>query len=222
MLTPMRSRSRAPLATIAAAALLAAGLASGCGELKRWAYSAGDRDAWQQPERVVEALAIEPGDAVADLGAGGGYLTFRLAEAVGPEGRVYAVDVDPDMLSHLEERAREEGHAQVKVVRAEAADPKLPEPVDLILTVNTYHHLPAQTGYFRETRRYLRPDGRIAVIELSGKSWFSRWLGHWTDPEEIRAEMEAAGYVRVADHDFLERQSFQVFAPTAMAGGGAR
>jgi len=213
--------SRPPgLAPAAAAALLVAGLASGCGELKRWAYSAGDRDEWQQPERVVEALAIEPGDAVADLGAGGGYFTFRLAEAVGPEGRVYAVDVDPDMLSHLEERAREEGHAQVEVVRAEATDPKLPEPVDLILTVNTYHHLPAPTGYFREVRRYLRPDGRIAVIELSGRSWLLRWLGHWTAPEEIRAEMQAAGYVRVADRDFLERQSFQVFAPTALAGEG--
>ena len=83
---------------VAALAVLLVLLAGGCNKLKRSAYDGFGRDGWQQPDRVIEALALEPGARVADLGAGGGYFTFRLADATGPDGLVYAVDVDPGML----------------------------------------------------------------------------------------------------------------------------
>ena len=83
-------------------------LAAGCGPLRRLGYGGFFRDSWQQPNRVIESLALTPGSRVADLGAGGGYFTWHLAAAVGESGRVYAVDVDADMTSHIEEESREE------------------------------------------------------------------------------------------------------------------
>jgi len=191
-------------------------LAMGCGPLRRLAYGGFSRDSWQQPDRVVESLALSPGAYVADIGSGGGYFTWRLADAVGESGRVYAVDVDPEMTSHLAEQSREKGYPNVQPILAEFDDPLIPEGgVDLIFTCNTYHHLEAREEYFRRAAMYLRPRGRVAVIEFSGHGWFQRLFPHFTAPEDIRAEMEAAGYRRVADFDYLERQSFQVFEHAA-------
>jgi ubiquinone/menaquinone biosynthesis C-methylase UbiE len=189
-------------------------LAAGCGLLRRIGYEGFGRDSWQQPDRVVESLAIAPGLRVADLGAGGGYFTWRLAAAVGESGRVYAIDVDPDMTSHIEEQSREKGFANVLPILAEFDDPLIPEGgVDLIFTCNTYHHFEAREDYFRRAGKYLRRGGRVAVIEHTRHGWLQRWFPHYTEPEVIRAEMEAAGFRRVDAFDYLERQSFQVFEP---------
>ena len=193
-------------------ALLAASLlASGCADLKRLAYEGLGRDRWQQPEKVIDSLALRAGNAIADLGSGGGYFTFRLADAVGAEGTVYAVDVDADMTEYVEERAREAGYGNVRSVLAEYADPLIPEPrVDLIFTCNTYHHLEERAGYFRNAQKYLRPGGRVAIIEYSQGSWLNR--SHYTAAEVIKREMAEAGYRLEREFDFLERQSFLVFA----------
>ncbi|MBW2281318.1 MAG: methyltransferase domain-containing protein [Deltaproteobacteria bacterium] len=187
----------------------------GCTWLKRKAYDGfWGRESWQQPARVIEALGLSPGDRVADLGAGGGYFTFLLAEAVGPQGRVYAVDVDTGLLSYLDERIVGGEYENVQTVLADFDDPRIPgEGVDLIFTSNTYHHIEDRTAYFERARRYLRPGGRVAIVEFKKQDGLMSWLigGHSTDPAEIDREMRAAGYDRVASHDFLERQSFQVF-----------
>jgi ubiquinone/menaquinone biosynthesis C-methylase UbiE len=185
---------------------------TGCTRLKRWAYEGFGRDGWQQPERVVETLGLEPGDRVADLGAGGGYFTFRLAEAVGAEGRVYAIDVDKGMIDHLREQADSEGRGNVTVVLAEYDDPLLPEGgVDLIFTSNTYHHIQERTTYFARARRSLDAEGRVAIVEYKPSGWFQKIFPHATSAEEIRTEMEAAGYRLEGEYDFLERQHFMVF-----------
>jgi len=197
------------------AAILLAALAGGCG-WKRCAYSGFGRDDWQQPERVVETLAIEPGASVADLGAGGGYFTWRLAGAVGEEGHVYAVDVDEGMLEYIREYAADNGHSNVTTVRATFDDPRLPEPVDLVFCANTYHHLEDRVTYFRDAARHIAPGGRLAIVELApDASWFTRWFGHHTSAETIREELEQAGYVLIEQPTFLERQSFLVFSRPA-------
>lgn len=184
-------------------------LTGGCGALKRWAYEPGDRDEWQHPEEVMAALGIAPGSRAADIGAGGGYFTFRLADAVGPTGRVYAVDIDRDMLGYLDKRAREEGFDQITVVEATPDDARLErESVDLILVSNTYHHLDDRVAYFGRLREDLLPGGRLAIIEFSGQG-FLGW--HSTDPATITSELAQAGYTLVHDHDFLPRQGFLVF-----------
>jgi ubiquinone/menaquinone biosynthesis C-methylase UbiE len=180
-------------------------LAGGCTWAKRVAYEGFGRDRWQRPEEVVAALGIAPGERVADLGAGGGYFTFRLADAVGPGGRVYAVDVDPGMVDYLRKRAAREDRPEVVAVRADPDDTRLPEPVDLVFTCNTYHHLEDREAYFRRLRERIRPGGRLAVIDFAEGR-------HATPREVIQKELVAAGYRLQAAPDFLERQSFLVFA----------
>ncbi len=192
------------------------GLGVGCGAFKRWMYAGGDRDSWQQPDRVIETLALRPDMRVADLGSGGGYFTFRIADALGEYGRVFAVDVDDEMLSFIESEAIERGDGdRVLPIRADFDDPKIPEAgVDLLFTSNTYHHLRDREAYFRNAARYLRPGARVAIIEFDGEKggFFARWFGHNTPPDDIRREMAAAGYRQVASHDWLERQSFLIFS----------
>lgn len=185
---------------------------TGCGGISRSFYNSPWRARWQQPEVVIHSLFIEPGDHVADLGAGGGYFTFRLADTVGPTGKVYAVDVDKDNLAYIAQRAKEQGYTNVETVLAKYDDPLLPpEGVDLIFTCNVYHHLENRADYFKSAARYLKPDGRVAIIDIDGSSWVHRLFGHWTAQETSRSEMEAAGYSLSNNFRFLTRQTFQVF-----------
>jgi arsenite methyltransferase len=188
-------------------------LLAGCTTtLKRCAYEGLGRDGWQHPDRVIEALALRPGDRVADLGSGGGYFTFRLARAVGPTGRVYAVDIDEALNADLRARAAREGFANVEVILARPDDPLLPPAsIDLIFTSNTYHHLKDRVAYFASAGKALAPDGRIAVIDFDRRGWMHS-LGHYTDPDTIKAEMGAAGYRLEQEHAFLPRQSFLLFS----------
>ncbi len=191
---------------------MASWLLTGCtAEMKARAYAGDDRDAWQQADRVIAELHLAPGQKVADIGSGGGYFTFRLAEAVGSEGVVYAVDVDADMNERLAGIAMERGASNVHIVLAAFDDPRIPQPVDLIFTSNTYHHLEDRVAYLEKAARYIAPGGRIAVVEYRRKGFFQRFLGHATEADEIRSEFESAGYALVADHDFLDRQHFLVF-----------
>jgi len=154
-------------------AVLAALVLAGCAQLKQCAYEGFNRDEWQKPQAVIKSLELRPGTMVADLGAGGGYFTFKLARVVGAGGRVFAADVDPDMNDLIAAQAKKEGVANVETILAKPDDPLLPATgVDLIFTVNTYHHLENRVDYFSNLRRYLRPGGRIAIIELDGRGCF--------------------------------------------------
>jgi cyclopropane fatty-acyl-phospholipid synthase-like methyltransferase len=182
-------------------------------EIRRFAYSPAGRDGWQQPERVIQALELKPGETVADIGAGGGYFVFRMARTVGPTGKVYAVDIDADMVRHVAEQAKRDGLSNIETVLAAPDDPKLPAAgVDLILLVNTYHHIGNRADYFRRVSATLRPQGRLAVIEFRAEGWLARWFGHATAAETIRSEMESAGYRLAQRHEFLPRQHFLVFS----------
>ena len=192
--------------------VLLVGLTAGCGDLKRFLYEGFGRDGWQQPERVIKALGIRPGEHIADLGAGGGYFTFRLAEATGPAGNVYAADVDAEMIAHLEVRNQEEAYPNLRTVVATYRDPMLPqESIDLIFTCNTYHHVEERYAYFKNLQRFLRAKGRIAIIDFEGKTVFQRLFGHFTPAVDIRREMEVAGYRLVQEFDFLPKQNYQIF-----------
>jgi predicted methyltransferase len=194
-----------PLLILVAVAL------SACTAVKRCAYEGGGRDAWQKPDEVVRALGLVPGARVADLGSGGGYFTFRLAGAVGPGGKVFAVDVDEGMNAYVRDEAARRELAQVAVVLAAHDDPKLPEPVDLIFTSNTYHHLENRPQYFFDAMRYLSKGGRVAIVEYKPGGFFQWLFPHATEAGTIKTEMQQAGYKLVREHDFLERQHFLVF-----------
>jgi predicted methyltransferase len=177
--------------------------------LKRFSYSGFGRDSWQQPDQVVAAFGLRDGDRVADIGAGGGYFTFRLARAVAPSGVVYAVDTDRDLPSTLAAEALDQGLGNVVAVDAEPDDPGLPEPVDLGLLSNAFHHLPDRRAYLPRLAQHLKPGGRVAIVETRPTGLY-RLSGHSTAPGTIRSELEAAGYTLVAEHHFLAKQSFLV------------
>jgi ubiquinone/menaquinone biosynthesis C-methylase UbiE len=127
---------------LTAVATLPLFICTGCGGITRSLYNNPWRARWQQPEVVIRSLALQPGDHVADLGAGGGYFTFRLADAVGSHGKVYAVDIDKSNLDYIARRAQRDGYTNIETILAKPDDPLLPtERIDMIFTCNTYHHL---------------------------------------------------------------------------------
>jgi arsenite methyltransferase len=195
-------------------AVAATVILAGCARLKQCAYEGVNRDEWQQPQKVIAALKIQPGSIVADLGSGGGYFTFRLADAVGPTGRVYAVDVDPDMIALVEKTIREKSLPNIEPIHAQPSNPLLPKSgVDLIFTSNTYHHIDNRVAYFGRLRQVLRPGGRVAVIDFDRRAWIEGLLRHYTPSEFIKREMEQAGFALVEEFDFLDRQAFLIFKP---------
>ncbi len=125
-----------------------------------------ERVAWQKPDEVVAALRLAPGGVACDVGAGPGYFALRLARAVGPSGRVHAIDAEPRMLALLERRAREAGLANVQPLLAADGAGLPPEPVDAVLIVNTFHHFPDGAGYLRALAGRLRPGGRIVNVDF--------------------------------------------------------
>ena len=204
---------------LALAGLLAAAAAQaphshrhGFSGAERWARVFDDpaRDEWQKPQQVVEALKLAPGMAVADIGAGTGYFTVRLAQAL-PKGRVYAADLEPDMVAHIEQRARHMKLANVTAVLAAADDPKLPAPVDRVLVVDTYHHIESREAYFRRLAGRLAPAGEVAIIDFTRDSPFGPPVSTRLPAAEVKAEMQRAGYALSAEHGFLPHQYFLVF-----------
>jgi arsenite methyltransferase len=192
----------------------------GCARLKQCAYEGLTRDQWQQRDRVIESLQVRPGDRIADVGSGGGYFTFSLAKAVGPEGKVYAVDVDEEMNDLVAQQAKKEGVGNVEVILAKPDDPLLPTSgIDLIFTSNTYHHIENRVNYLTNLRRYLRPNGRIAIVEFDRRGWLDGLWQHYTPSEFIKREMEQAGYQLQREFTFLDRQSFLIFVPKQPAQG---
>lgn len=177
-----------------------------------WAkrFESPARDAWQKPDEVIAALALAPGAKVADIGAATGYFPVRLAKAV-PQGHVYGVDVESSMVKYLAARAEREGLSNVTAVLAEYDDAKIPEPVDLVLLVNTYHHIDARPAYFKRLQASVRPGGRLAIVDFTRASKMGPPAEHKVPPEQVRAELEQAGWTFERAHDFLPEQFFYVF-----------
>jgi len=186
----------------------------GFGDAEHWAQVFDDpaRDAWQKPHEVIQALALAPDAVVADIGAGTGYFAVRLAGMV-PAGRVYAVDVEPDMVAYLAERAKREKRSNLVAVTAAADNPRLTEKADVILLVNVYHHIDQRDRYFSRLRASLKPGGRLAVIDFRVDAPAGPPKAARIPPERVVAELKAAGYGLTQEHDFLPRQYFLVFRP---------
>lgn len=170
---------------------------------------------WRQPERVVAALELKPGSRVADVGAGGGYFTFRLADAVGPQGRVYAVEVSDELVGALRAETQRRGYQNVTVVRGAFDDPGLPDgAVDLAFFSGVFHHIDQRERYFAQLRKDLADGGRVAVIDGAPDPLHKLFMPfHYQSAEAVDREMTAAGYRRAELFDFLPMLHFQVFVP---------
>lgn len=166
-----------------------------------------------QPEQVVESLGLKEGVCVADIGSGGGYFTMRFAKKVGSQGTVYAVDTDANMLEYVKDTSEKEGFSNVEIVLVTPTEVKLPRKgLDLIFIRNAYHHLENPVGYFTNLKHFLKPNGRVAILEYrKGGGIFRRIFGHYVEKREILKEMKAAGYELKEEFDFLLEQSFTIY-----------
>ncbi|OFW23184.1 MAG: hypothetical protein A3H97_12005 [Acidobacteria bacterium RIFCSPLOWO2_02_FULL_65_29] len=183
-------------------------------DAERYAKSFDDpaRDAWQMPDRVIEALALSRGQSVADIGAGTGYFSVRLAKSKAAP-IVYAADVEPSMVDYLAKRAMKEGLTNVVPVLAGASVANLPRAVDVVLIVDTYHHIANRPAYFRELRKSMKPGARLAIIDFKKDAPEGPPVEFRFTAEEIAAELGSAGFRLVTQHVFLPRQMFLVFEP---------
>lgn len=171
------------------------------------------RDAWQKPAELVAALGVRPGETVADVGAGGGYFNRWLAGAVGAEGRVVAVDVEPELVARMAERATREGTPQVEARLGLPDDPGLkPGEADLVLLVNTYHHLEDRVAWFDRLRAAVKPGGRLAVVDfVPGDLPVGPPAAHKIPPDQVDAELAQAGWAFAEAHDLLPYQFVRIY-----------
>ena len=128
---------------------------------------APDRDQWQRPDQIMDALGIADGAVVADLGAGGGWFTVRLARRVGPNGLVYAEDIQPQMIEAITRRVQTERLANVRPILGTARDPRLPTGLDVVLIVDAFHEMEDPVSLLGNVARALKPQGRIGVVDFT-------------------------------------------------------
>jgi len=172
-----------------------------------------DRERTEQPERVLDALHIREGWTVADVGAGVGYFTWRLAKRVGPTGKVIAVEVQQKMLDLMAENLRRRDIANVEMVLGGVKDPRLPEgAVDLALLVDVYHEFSEPEAMMTAIRRSLKPDGRVVLVEYRKEDPSVPILPlHKMSIEEVRSEIEPLGFQLAQALEFLPTQHILVF-----------
>ena len=173
------------------------------------------RDAYQKPHEVMRTLDIRHGEVIADIGAGSGYFTFRLAHHVGDNGRVYAVDVSPDMILHLNRRIRDLKAMNVSSILADPDDPLLPEgSVNRFFFSDSWHHIENQTSYLSLIKKMLKPGGEIVMIDFHKKELpVGPPMQMKIAREDLIRQMESNGFRLMKEHTFLPYQYFLIFAP---------
>lgn len=171
------------------------------------------RDEWQKPDEVVKALNLKSGDVVADVGAGSGYFTRRIAKVVAPEGKVYAVDVAADILSYLKERADREGLRNIVTIVSQPADPMLPSnSVDLVFFCDTTHHIDHRVEFYRKLASAVKAHGRMAIIDYPPDSPHAPHNPEQLVPRsQVISEAEQVGFKFVKDFQFLPYHYFLMF-----------
>lgn len=175
-----------------------------------------ERDVEERPDLVLKALALKPGDIVADLGCGTGYFSWRLAQAVGPRGVVYGVDTQPEMITLLAENMTARGVANVVGVVSTVDDPKLPQPVDLAIMVDVYHECSRPAEFIAAVCRRLKPGGRLVFIEYRGEdSAVPIKPLHKMTEAQVKLEMTAQPLDYVETFRGLPRQHVIIFRKRA-------
>jgi ubiquinone/menaquinone biosynthesis C-methylase UbiE len=166
-------------------------------------------DKKSRADEIIKAIGLKKGQNIADIGAGGGYFALRFAELVG-EGRVYAVDVNPEFLEFVKKAAEEKGLSNLVTVFYDGKKLNLPELLDFIFMRNVTHHISNRVEYFKKLKKFLKKDGKVIIIEYKKKR-FSPFHSHYVAKEVIIKEMEESNYLLEKDFDFLPKQHFTIW-----------
>lgn len=173
-----------------------------------------DRNEWQQPDRIMDALSIAEASRVADVGAGGGWFTVRLARRVGPNGRVFAEDVQSEMIESTKRRVANQGLTNVEFVLGTVDEPGLPDGLDAILIVDTYPQFERPIELLRRLARSLKPNGRLGIVDFKkdGAGGPGPAVTERVDETVVKRDAAAAGLRLVREETFLRYQYLLVFA----------
>ena len=178
----------------------------------------------EQPERVLDAMGLRPGDVVADVGCGSGYYARRMARRVQPGGTVYCEDIQPEMLDIMRQRAADERIIGIEAVLGTPTDPKLPAgAVDWVIIADVYHEMSDPEPMLAGIRRALSPRGRVALLEYRVEDGTGDQIkaDHTMSVRQVLLEWQAAGFELVALHNFLPSQHLFFFRAASEIGGGA-
>lgn len=171
-----------------------------------------DRDQWQSPDKIMDALGVGEGVVVADLGAGSGWFTIWLAGRVGPNGVVYAEDIQRQMIDSITRRVERLGLKNVKPVLGTTTDPRLPGPVDAVLIVDSYHEMEQPVALLKNVARLLKPGGRIGIVNFTKDGGGpGPEIEDRVDPERVIADARAAGLALQSRPTFLKYEYMLVF-----------
>jgi len=178
-----------------------------------WYLESEDRDRWQKPGQVIEALELSEGDVIADIGAGGGYFTEKFSRQVSKGGHVYAVDVQDIMITLLKNRVNRNKLDNVTVIKGRFESPMLPsESVDIAFFSSVYKEISRPIEYMKEVRKSLKRDGRIAILEFHKDGGFmGPEYGDRMYKSQVIEDVEKAGFVLIRSYDFLPQEYFLVF-----------
>lgn len=171
-----------------------------------------DRDEWQRPDRIMDALGVGDGSVVADLGAGNGYFTIRLAKRVGPNGIVFAEDVQRQMIEAITRRVDKIGLKNVITVRGTTTNPRLPKPVDAVLIVGAFHEMEQPMVLLGNVAKSLKPTGLVGIVDFKKDGGGpGPVMEERPDPEVVIGHARAAGLVLRSRETFLRYQYMLVF-----------
>lgn len=170
-------------------------------------FDSPGRDQRLQINRVMDILAIHPGSTVADIGAGGGWFTVRAARRVGDTGQVYAVDINPEAIRYINDRAKKENLHNVKTILSKPDDPLLPpRRIDAVLLLKVYHEVAQPITLMRNLRTSLQPDAKVGIIDRNGNG-----ENHGVDSSTVIHEMSEAGYQLLQNEDFVKADHVDYF-----------
>jgi len=167
-------------------------------------------------DQILQTLSLKPGQTIADIGSGGGYFTFRFAQAVGEIGQVYAVDTNQEFLAFIKKQATEKGLTNIVTTLTSSEHPELPKGTfDFIFMRDVTHHLQNRVDYFQILKEILKPEGKLVIIEYDGRGGllsFHKLHRHFVPKNILLEETKLAGYTLQKSYDFLSEQSFMIFS----------
>jgi ubiquinone/menaquinone biosynthesis C-methylase UbiE len=169
------------------------------------------REPWQNSKEIINTVGIKTNSIVADIGSATGYFPVRIAR-VATKGRVWGIDIEPNLVNYLNHRAHKEGIKNLYSILGTFSDPLIPEKVDFIFIVDTYHHISQRKTYFGNLKKVLKPNGQIVIVDFrKGKLPFGPKDHAKISKKQIIGELTEAGYKVHGDHGFLKYQNFLIF-----------